>query len=382
MKKSDTKSIKSNNTALVLDSIFEGAVSRAEIVERTGLSKATVTAIVGDLIASGALCERGAEDARGVGRPRVELAIVPGHRYAVGISLHRHRLSACLVDLTFHPVDSRSFPTADFSSPEGAMDALLGAVSELCLAHKIPKERLIGIGVSCPGPLDYKNGIVHNPPGLSLFHHFKVREYLSEKTALPVYLDNNSVLLGMYEKRLRKNSLHSWIFIVISGGVGSAVFSDGRLFRGSGGYAGELGHTSVEANGPLCACGNRGCLEGYLSMKALRARFGFTDYATVVDAAIAGGEKELAILEYIADKLSVALVNCVNLFDPEAVVLYGELNYRPELLLELLARRTRERSAVAGIHDVLLAPSLIGENGDLVSSATAILDAYFSRRLN
>ena len=114
------------------------------------------------------------------------------------------------------------------------MDALLGAVSELCLAHKIPKERLIGIGVSCPGPLDYKNGIVHNPPGLSLFHHFKVREYLSEKTALPVYLDNNSVLLGMYEKRLRKNSLHSWIFIVISGGVGSAVFSDGRLFRGSG----------------------------------------------------------------------------------------------------------------------------------------------------
>jgi hypothetical protein len=106
------------------------------------------------------------------------------------------------------------------------MDALLGAVSELCLAHKIPKERLIGIGVSCPGPLDYKNGIVHNPPGLSLFHHFKVREYLSEKTALPVYLDNNSVLLGMYEKRLRKNSLHSWIFIVISGGVGSA---DGAL---------------------------------------------------------------------------------------------------------------------------------------------------------
>ena len=78
----------------------------------------------------------------------------------------------------------------------------------------------------------------------------------------------------------------------------------------------------------------------------------------------------------------MALVNCVNLFDPEAVVLYGELNYRPELLLELLARRTRERSAVAGIHDVLLAPSLIGENGDLVSSATAILDAYFSRRLN
>ena len=186
----------------------------------------------------------------------------------------------------------------------------------------------------------------------------------------------------MYERRLRKNSLRNWIFVVVSGGVGSAVFCDGRIFRGSGGYAGELGHTAVEAGGTPCACGNRGCLERYVSMKELRERFGFTDYTEVVDKAASGSQRERAILAYIADKLSVALVNCVNLFDPEAVVLYGELNYRSEVLFSMLSQRIRRHSAVAGIREILLLPSQIPENGHLISSADAILDAYFSRKLN
>ena len=102
----------------------------------------------------------------------------------------------------------------------------------------------------------------------------------------------------------------------------------------------------------------------------------------MVDKAASGSQRERAILAYIADKLSVALVNCVNLFDPEAVVLYGELNYRSEVLFSMLSQRIRRHSAVAGIREILLLPSQIPENGHLISSADAILDAYFSRKLN
>ena len=381
MKKSDTKSIKANNTALIYDCLLRGIDTRAEIAAASGLSKATVTTITSELIAQGELREVGADGTGAVGRPRVALDIVADYRYAVGISLHRRRLAICLVDLKFDLLDSFSVPTENFSRAEDALDTLYDAMLSMCARHAIPVERIIGIGISCPGPLDYRQGIVHNPPDLALFHNFHVREYLAQKTELPIYLDNNSVLLAMYERRLRKNAHRNWVFVAVTDGIGSAIFSEGTVFRGSGGYAGELGHTAVEAGGIPCACGNRGCLERYISMRALRERFGFEDYKEVAQSAERGSADALGILAYIADKLSVALVNCVNLFDPEAIVLYGELNEAKDQLFPMISQRINRHSAVAAVHSVELSPSLIAERGDLISSADAILNAWFSRKL-
>ncbi|MBQ7337504.1 MAG: ROK family transcriptional regulator [Clostridia bacterium] len=381
MKKSDTKSIKSNNTALLYECLRNGALSRAQLAQTSGLSKATVTSIVGDLIAKGALVETGIAEGAGVGRPRTSLAIVADYRYAMGIALHRRRLSVCLVNLAYSIVDSRTFSTADFTSPASALDALYHAATEMCAAHEIEKEKLIGIGVSAPGPLDYRKGIIHTPPGLSLFHGFSVREHLERMSDLPVYLDNNATLLAMHERSLRRGTLQNWIFIVVTDGIGSAFFSDGRLYRGHGGYAGELGHTSVEREGIPCACGNRGCLERYIAMDSLKHHFNFADYHTVVDRAEAGDAAALEILDYIAQILSHALVNYVNLINPEAIVLYGELNYKSELLFGKIEQRIRAHSTVAGIQTVHVLPALMQENATLSSSADAIFEAYFTQKL-
>ncbi len=381
MKKSDAKSIKSNNTALVLRCLLCGAVSRAQITEQTGLSKATVTSIVGELLSKGILTETGTEGS-GVGRPRTSLALVPSYAYAVGMVLHRRRLSVSLIDLALRTLDTLSFPTADFSAPEDALDALYDGIGTLCERHGIEEERLIGIGVSAPGPLDFKAGVIHDPPRLSLFHGARVGEYLSAKTSLPVYLDNNATLLAMHEKRLRRESLKSWSFVVVTDGVGSASFSDGRLLRGAGGYAGELGHISVEEEGPPCACGNRGCLERCISSEALRERFGFESYREAADAAEKDDEKGLAAIEHVASRLSLALSSLVNLLNPEAIVLYGELNYKKELLFPKIEENVRRHAAVGRASGLSLLPSLMSEGAVTASSADAILDAYFYQKFN
>lgn len=385
MKKSDTKSIKNNNTALILRCLLSGAESRAQIAKTSGLSKATVTQITGELIESGLLSEVGfAEETakeRRAGRRQTALKLCADYRYAVGISLHRRRLSVCLSDLAFGVHGTRTFSYDDFSSPTDALDALWEGALALCAEENVSPALLIGIGVSSPGPLDYKNGIIRNPAGLSLFHGFSVKGYLEKKSALPVFLDNNAVLLALQERRLRKNAYPNFIFTIAADGIGSAFFSDGELFRGSGGYAGELGHTTVEPDGAPCPCGGRGCLERALSPAALREKFGFESYAALADGAAEGDEAARRALSHVADLLARALVNYVNLIDPDAVVLYGDFAYRSALLIPLLEERFSAHSAIASVHPVAILPSLIAEENAHTVSAHAIIDAFLSQKL-
>ena len=380
MKKSDTRSIKANNIALLYECLRNGAHSRAQIVQNSGLSKATVTAIVGELIADGALRESGLSEAGGVGRPRTTLELVKDYRYAIGMTLHRRRASVNLINLAYEIVDTADFAMRDFSTPEQLLDTLYDTAMRLCQLHDVKAEQLIGIGVSTPGPVDYRSGIIHQPPGLTLLHHFPVREYLSNRCLIPVYLDHDSTLLAMREGQLRKGDLKNWIFVGISDGIGSAFFCDGKLYRGNGGYAGELGHTSIERNGIPCACGNRGCLERYISMDALRLHFGFEDYPTVVDRAEQNDAAACEVLDYIAEMFSHALVNYVNLVNPEAIVLHGELNYKPTLLFSKIERLISRHSAVAGIRAVRVLPACMRREDNAAASAAAILEAYFAQK--
>ncbi len=381
MKKSDTKTVKNNNIALIFDCLLGGQVSRAEIVKATGLSKATVTAITNELIAENRLVEIGKENLDTVGRPAINLDINWEFRYAAGFSLHRNTLSVCITDLKMEIVDFISVNTRDFSDPKSATDFLFKNFLKLLEKNSIPIEKIIGIGISSPGPLNYKSGLIHKPGELELFFDFNIVEYLKSKTHLPIFLDNNSVLLSLLDQRLRKEKLKDYIFIVISDGVGSVIVSKGQIFRGGLGYSGELGHTSVDAQGPLCNCGNRGCLEKYVTLKSLKSKFGFSDYKTVVENAIKGEEKSQEILNFIAEKLSFALINYINLTDPAEIVIYGELNYNYETLFQKLSYNINSRSAVGKLHKIKILPSLLKNDANISATTSALIKAYFEQRL-
>ena len=242
--------------------------------------------------------------------------------------------------------------------------------------------RCIGIGCSCPGPLDYQSGTVLTPPKFRLFHHFPLQHRLEELFRLPVIVENNALLLANMEYRLDPvKQFRQSLFVVIMDGIGSAILSNGQIIRGSAGLAGELGHTSVDLHGPLCPCGNHGCLEQYVSLAALQQRFGFDSYEKVVDDACSGQYYAQDILEFIAEYLASGIINCINFLDIDAVILYGELNYRHEYLFARLNYYIQERSVVCRSHPIVLLPSRLNQNQAYCASVSRLLDAYFDLQL-
>jgi predicted NBD/HSP70 family sugar kinase len=220
--------------------------------------------------------------------------------------------------------------------------------------HAFRPEKLVGIGISSPGPLDLSAGRILEPIDYALFCNFDVVREVSSwildpadgrsvaAYRLPVSLENMAVLMGVREFYKENSKLARYrqiLYVTVSQGVGSCIINDGQIYRGFGGYAGELGHTSIDGAGRPCSCGNFGCLERYVTLPAICDFFNLESYEVLIDQAFTGQARSLAILEQISDWLTTALVNAVNLFDVDAIVLYGEISYRPQLLTEFLQKR-------------------------------------------
>ncbi len=370
------------NRALVLGCIREASISRADIAKNTHLSKSSVTTITNEFIAEGLVREIGTTDSQ-MGRKPILLDIHAAHRFVIGIYLHRALLSVVLTDLKMQLIGRTQAPTEDFPDADAILRWVHDSANALIAENHLDPATCIGIGCSCPGPLDYRTGMVLTPPNFPLFHHFPLAERLQEHFHKPVFVENNAVLLASTEYRLQK--LHQYkqiLFLVIQDGIGSALLANGQIVRGASGFAGEIGHTSIDLYGEPCPCGNRGCLEQYLTLKALKMRFGFTDYAKIVDDAYAGETNAAEILEYSAEHLACALINSIHLLDLDAIILYGELNYRPERLLERLREALQKRSVLFRSHPIALFPSKITPATADIASTSRILDEYFQQKLD
>lgn len=373
---SDVNTVKCENRALVLKEIRKNPLSRAMLAQTTGLSKSAITAIVEELIKEGRLCETDSLSTP-KGRRPVLLDIAARHRYAAGLYLHRKKLGALITDLKSGVVaESYTEPSA-FRTGEEAAGWLCAQVTDLVRREGLPHEKLIGVGISSPGPLDHAGGVILNPPNFTLFRNVDIVSIVQSELSLPAVLENNAVLLAMSEyfhggMKKFKNSM----FVIVSNGIGACVMMDGQIYRGVGGFAGELGHTSIDLHGPVCSCGNRGCVELYATLSALRESFGFEDYSAVVDLAERGDAFALSVIDYEAECLSSAMIGAVNLLDLDSIILYGELNVRPGLLLSKIESLINERSFIARAHKVSVLPSHLS-GADASSATAAILDRYF-----
>ena len=185
--------------------------------------------------------------------------------------------------------------------------------------------------------------------------------------------------LALLDRLRRGGGDGSVLFTVVADGIGSALLQDGRPFRGGRGFAGELGHLCVEPDGLRCTCGARGCLEQYATLRALRARHGFARYEEIVDRAEDGDRRAQAVLQDLTGHLGLALVDAVDLFDPEAVVLYGEYGYRATVLTARLAQYIAEHSLICRAHPVAVLPSPLTAADAGAAAAVSALDAFFAR---
>lgn len=373
-------SMKLGNMLEIIDIVRRGPVSRADVARATGLTRAAVTIIVDRLQKEGILLEPAAEGDRG--KKNSLLEVRDDSLYFMGVDITRVNCSVCIADIKGRSLAEAGFSLSADDAFDGILPGILSNMKNVCQAIGGP-QRLMGIGVSVPGPVDIQSGRVLNPPNFRMLENQNVLDRLKGATDCGIWLDNNSAARTLYEKHLGAGRrFGNFMVMIVDTGVGSGLVLDGRLFRGLG-FAGEAGHTSLNFDGPPCACGNRGCLESYAAIPALLRRecAGRPDIASwkdVVDRAEHGDSLCLEVIGKEAGYLSQSIANTANLLDLEAVILTGYIAYRPELLLSRIRSAVQSVRITGRIHALEILPSDERENAGAVSAAMIAMEKFLS----
>ena len=273
-------------------------ISRAELARATGMTRAAASLIAEELLNAGVVTELAPQSA-GRGRSATPLVLRPDSYYALAVDLARKGCTVGLCDIGGKLLQCRELPE------QGDMvAAIIGALASQL--ETVDKSRILGIGISAPGPLDCESGRILNPPRFERWHGVDIGKRLSSALGLPAYLEHDVCAMALHQQNTGCSRNFMLLFIDI--GIGAAIVSDGELL---GNFTGELGHTTIRFDGRLCECGNRGCLETYASIPALLEGSGFRDWFDLVDHADEPEARRL--LDQEAVYLSAGLINLLNL---------------------------------------------------------------------
>jgi predicted NBD/HSP70 family sugar kinase len=374
-------SMKLGNMLEIIDIVRRGPVSRADVARATGLTRAAVTIIADRLGKEGILAVPEAGEGSGPAKNKL-LAVRDDSFYFMGVDITRVNCSVCVANIRGKSAAGASFGILPDAAFDDMLPVLLSNMKAVCKAAG-GQDKLTGIGVSVPGPVDSRSGVVLNPQHFKMMENQRVLDRMKGEFGCGMWLDNNAAARTLYEKNLGAGRrFDNLMALIVDTGVGSGLILDGKLFRGSG-FAGEAGHTSIDMDGPLCTCGNRGCLEGYAAIPALLRRecAGRPDIASwtdVVDKAQRGDALCLRVVEREARYIAQCIVNTANLLDLEAVILMGYVAYKPELLMEGIRRAVRGIRITERIHKLEILASANRENAGAVSAAAIAMEKFFA----
>jgi len=370
--------LKNNNRYRILDLLRYKSLSRAELSRKTGLAKSSVTTLVNEMINEGILLEIGPAQKRGTaGRTRIMLDINGDYGFALGINLHRKRISVSAVDIKGKELWNFTISTVELTA-NTAFELIKKALPEKLAEAKLDINKLLGLGVSAPGPLDCEKGIILEPPNFKLFNNFPIVEKLQEEFGCPVILENDAVTLAIAEHCYIKKQVGSSLFVIVSNGIGGALMKNGDIYGGSHGIAGELGHISIDPFGEECPCGNRGCLEQYATLSALKNRFNIADSAELTSNESENGKKAF---DFLIKTLGNALVGAVNLFDLDTVILYGEFDKGTEKITDALEEYIKVHSVICRVHPVKVRHSGLKKGSSAFAAAIPAINRFFNNSL-
>ncbi|MFI6504649.1 ROK family protein [Nonomuraea typhae] len=292
-----------------------GPLSRTEIARELDLSPASVTQLTRELMGSGMVAELDLKPSRG-GRPAQRLGLIGSAGRALGVKVTADHLVIVDVRLDGEVLGSWERPFAP-SAPD-SLEALGDAVASVVDAID-DAPPLLGVGVGVPGSVEDQAVGTVNAPTLG-WQAMPVGERLRRRLDLPVLVENDVNALAAAERLYGRGRTHrDFLVLTIGRGVGAAVVTDGRVYRGARGGAGEFGHFPVAPDGPVCGCGSAGCLEAYVGTAGLAAA------ARAKGVALPdGGAAAREVFAEAAAILGRATAGLVNVVDPEVVVVLGE----------------------------------------------------------
>lgn len=375
------------NLALVMGVLAEhGPISRAEVADRTGLTRAAVGNLVNELAAAGLTTDLGlAPTGRvgRVGRPGTALALSDQGPAGLGLEIGVEHLGACVIDLHGTVRTWIRIEAPNRGRKPREVLAELSDVASAALRHAAAQGlHPVGAVVAVPGLVDVASGTVEQAPNLGWREAPLTAAQDDWPPAtlrpLPLEVENEANLGALAELWHGATRPPDFIHVSAEAGIGAAVVIGGRLFRGARGFAGELGHVPVHPDGPVCTCGARGCLEQYAGEETVLRAAGLTGAGSdrikaLTDGALAGNPRVLDALEQAGRALGTALSGAVNLLDPSALVLGGAYAELGEWLLPGMRGELSARVTVRPWNPEALQLSELGRRGPLLGAGTVTI---------
>jgi predicted NBD/HSP70 family sugar kinase len=363
-------SVRAHNLALVLRTVANSAdpISRASVAGATGLTRATVSALVDDLVTGALLTEHDPAPRTGAGRPAVGLAVAPDGPAGLGLEINVDYRGACVVDLA-GTVRHRLVELGDqrLEDPRTTLAALGRLATRARALAEADGSTIAGAALAVPG-LVAAGGVVRVAPNLG-WQDVTVGD-LPDGLALTV--DNEANLAALGELDLGELPRD---FVYISGeiGIGAGIVLDGALYRGSRGWSGEIGHIPINPDGPACRCGARGCLEQYAGQEAVLRAASAGTVAELASAAATGRSAALTALAAAGTALGMAVATVVNLLDVRTIVLGGSYASLLPWLRDGIAAEAGRRVLTAAWSPVQLRAATLGPDAAMLGAAGSVL---------
>lgn len=370
--------------------------SRLDIARKAGCSPSVITSVIRSLMEK-KLVSEASPATSSVGRKPIPLRVRPDAGYLVGIDIGSYFTHVIVTDINGIIVQKRQIETGLQDGRNEVLRRVFACVHETIESSKLPHNSIQGIGIAHSGVIDTAQGVVISFPRPGQMDEWKnvpVKTIFEKEFKVPCLLEDSVRTMATAEKSFGLgDGERDFLFIEVGMGIGAAIFINGKLYRGAGGKAGEFGHVTVDENGPLCSCGNSGCLESVASCAAIiesvrkaiergvdsrirdLAPGGSNRISIEVIAQAASENDSLAfrVLQDASSKIARALADLVNLLNPRLIIFGGALfRAAPQLLSDPLRRVIRQRALEKSANDVRLVVSALGAEAGALGASRLI----------
>lgn len=384
------------NRAIVLKMICTGTnVSRIDISRQTGLSKMSISNIVNELIDAGFVTDQsGIMKNDSIGRNPISLEPDTNIHRILGIYISRDYAIVTLSNLKCEILIEMKCPFTFDESENTFIEKIRVLTSSILASEHTSDKKILGIGISCIGPLDTEHGIILEPPNFHKVRSIHIKELLQKEFGYDVHINNDMNASALVEKLYgRAKNIENFVYIGVTNGIGSGIVANNALFEGDMGFSGEIGHTTINFDGPKCACGNTGCLELYasipeivdqarnsisLGMSSALRRLDPIRWQDIVEQAEQGDTLALNLIDRLCLYISVGLISLINMFDPQVIYLGHDIALAGELVTKRLEYYIKDKAISSRYKDIPVEISAFCDKAPLLGSAAIVLDRMFS----
>ena len=331
-----TADIRKQNTLKVLKTVIQtGITTKVNIAAQTGMTLMTVNTIINKLVEMNVLIECGNAESD-TGRKAMLYAVNEQDFCILGINIGIGTVAFAISNLLIEKKDIKKIEFSIKSKPDEVIGVIIRTLNDIMKQNDIKLENIIGLGVTVPGPVNSETGIIHSLPNLNGWEGISLKTIFKEALGVPVFVEKDNYASVLYTKSLLEIPYDNVVSLTIRGGIGTGILLGEKIYRGNSGIAGEIGHITIDNNGPRCNCGNYGCLECYASdfsiINEVKEKKGNEkgrkeiignepSIDDIIAAAKDGDELCCCIIMKAAEYLGLAVSNAIKMFDPACFII-------------------------------------------------------------